>query len=124
MVPARYEVRVNCVLSDRARAAFCGMNVRPVPPQTIVSGELTDQFDLGELLALCMTMGLEVVSIRQLPAETTLRKEAVAIDGLGPGSTRDTAPPGEPGRSLSRPGGSPATHLAQGGSVHGPTDVE
>jgi hypothetical protein len=40
-----------------------------VPPQTIVFGELADQSDLRNLLALCSTMGLEVVSVRRLSAE-------------------------------------------------------
>jgi hypothetical protein len=67
MVSARYEVRVNGRLSERARGAFCTMDVRPVPPQTIMFGELAEQSDLCELLALCSAMGLEVVSLRRLP---------------------------------------------------------
>jgi hypothetical protein len=66
MAPARYEVRVNCTLSERARSAFSAMDVRSVPPQTIVFGELADQSDLRNLLRLCSTMGLEVVSVRRL----------------------------------------------------------
>jgi hypothetical protein len=67
MVSARYEVRVKGLLSERARGAFCTMDVRPVPPQTIMFGELADQSDLCELLALCSAMGLEVVSLQRLP---------------------------------------------------------
>ena len=69
MAYARYEVRVNGRLSERARGAFCALNVRSVPQQTIVFGELTDQSDLADLLALCSAMGLEVVSLRRLPAD-------------------------------------------------------
>jgi hypothetical protein len=36
MAPARYEVRVNGALSERARGAFSALDVRSVPPQTIV----------------------------------------------------------------------------------------
>jgi hypothetical protein len=67
MAPARYEVRVNGRLSERARGAFCTMGVRSVPPQTIMFGELADQSDLRDLLALCSAMGLEVVSLQRLP---------------------------------------------------------
>jgi hypothetical protein len=75
MAHARYEVRVNGRLSERARGAFCSLNVRSIPQQTIVFGELTDQSGLGELLALCSAMGLEVVSLRRLPTEVTARPE-------------------------------------------------
>lgn len=63
----RYEVRVSGRLSERARNAFGGMEVKCVPPQTIMFGELAEQSDLRELLALCGAMGLEVVSLRRLP---------------------------------------------------------
>jgi hypothetical protein len=80
MAHARYEVRVNGRLSERARGAFCALNVRSVPQQTIVFGELTDQSGLGELLALCSAMGLEVVSLRRLPTEVTVRPEVPGND--------------------------------------------
>ena len=79
MARARYEVRVNGRLSERARGAFCTMNVRSVPPQTIVFGELTEQSDLGDLLALCRAMGLEVVSLRQLPSDVAARPDVTSI---------------------------------------------
>jgi hypothetical protein len=67
MVHTRYEVRVNGRLSERARGAFCAMDVRFVPPQTIMFGELAEQSELCDLLALCSAMGLEVVSLQRLP---------------------------------------------------------
>jgi hypothetical protein len=67
MASARYELRVNGRLSERARSAFCTMDVRDLPPQTIVFGELDDQSDLRDLLALCSSMGLEVISLHRLP---------------------------------------------------------
>jgi hypothetical protein len=69
MDPARYEVRLNGRLSERACGAFCAMDVKLVPPQTILFGELAEQSDLRDLLALCSAMGLEVVSLQRLPAE-------------------------------------------------------
>jgi hypothetical protein len=73
VVQARYEVRVNGRLSERARSAFHAMNVALVPAQTIVSGELAEPSDLGDLLARCNAMGLEVLSLRQLPGEAASR---------------------------------------------------
>jgi hypothetical protein len=67
MVPVRYEVRVNGTLSERARSAFCSLDVTSVPCQTIVFGDLAAGTDLADLLAQCSAMGLEVVSIRRLP---------------------------------------------------------
>jgi hypothetical protein len=67
MACPRYEVRVSGRLSERARSAFWAMDVRSVPPQTIIFGELSEQSDLGELLALCSALGLEVVSLQRLP---------------------------------------------------------
>lgn len=75
MVLARYEVRLNGVLSERGRDAFCGLDVAVVPRQTIVVGELAETTDLADLLAMCRAMGLEVVSLRRLPA--------VAATGMG-----------------------------------------
>ena len=69
MVHARYEVRVNGSLSERARSAFHAMDVTSIPTQTIVFGELAEPSDLGDLLAQCNAMGLEVLSLRQLPAK-------------------------------------------------------
>jgi hypothetical protein len=80
VVHARYEVRVNAWLSERARGAFPAMNVTSVPAQTIVFGELAEPSDLGDLLALCVAMGLEVVSVRRLPGETATRPGTPAAD--------------------------------------------
>ena len=74
MVATRYEVRVNGTLSERARSAFCALDVRSVPAQTIVFGELAEQSDLRDLLALCSAMGLQVVSLRRLPADAPARQ--------------------------------------------------
>ena len=73
-VPVGSQVRVNGRLSERARSAFCAMDVTPVPTQSILFGELAEPSDLGKLLALCMAMGLEVVSLRRLPGEAATRQ--------------------------------------------------
>ncbi|MCU1629091.1 MAG: hypothetical protein JWP64_4040 [Pseudonocardia sp.] len=64
---ARYEVCVSGRLSERARGAFCSLEVQAVPPQTILFGVLRDQSDLHALLTLCSDMGLEVLSLQRLP---------------------------------------------------------
>jgi hypothetical protein len=80
VVHARYEVRVNGRLSERACGAFPAMDVTSVPAQTIVVGELAEPADLGDLLALCMAMGLVVLSLRRLPGETATRPGTPAAD--------------------------------------------
>ena len=67
MVSTRYEIRIDGAMSERVRCAFGTLEVTPVPQQTIVSGELAEVSDLPGLLALCQSMGLEVVSVRRLP---------------------------------------------------------
>jgi hypothetical protein len=71
MASVRYEVRVNGSLSERARSAFCSLEVAAVPRQTILFGVLAAVTDLADLLAQCSAMGLEVVSVRRLPGEAT-----------------------------------------------------
>jgi len=70
MAGLRYEICVTGRLSELACGAFPGMEVRPVPPRTVMFGTLPEQSDLRELLAMCSAMGLEVVSLRRLPAST------------------------------------------------------
>ena len=67
MSATRYEIRIDGTVSERVRGAFQTLDVTPVPRQTIVSGELAAGSDLHDLLALCLEMGLEVVSVRRLP---------------------------------------------------------
>jgi hypothetical protein len=102
VVHARYEVRVNGRLSERARSAFPAMNVTLIPTQTIVVGELAEPSDLADLLARCNAMGLEVLSLRQLPGEAATRPgtpaavyEAERASAATP-SSRPTDPPEAP----------------------------
>ena len=98
MVHARYEVRVNGRLSERARGAFPAMDVTSVPAHTIVFGELDESSGLGDLLVLCMAMGLEVVSLRQLPGQAATRPGTPAADEARRACvvTRATPPSGLP----------------------------
>jgi hypothetical protein len=97
VVHARYEVRMNGRLSERARSAFPAMHVTSVPAQTIVFGELAEPSDLADLLALCSAMGLEVVSLRRLPGEAATRPGIPAGEEAGRASAATpAAPPSRP----------------------------
>jgi len=67
MVGVRYEFRVSGLMSDRARDAFRDMVVQPVPPESIIYAEVADEVHLRDVLALCSSLGLELVSLQQLP---------------------------------------------------------
>jgi hypothetical protein len=67
MAGVRYEFRVSGLMSDRARDAFGDMIVQHVPPQSIIYADVADKAQLRDLLALCSALGLELVSLQQLP---------------------------------------------------------
>ncbi len=67
MAGVRYELRVSGLMSDRARDAFNDMVVQPAPPESIIYADVVDEAQLRDLLALCGAMGLELVSLQQLP---------------------------------------------------------
>jgi hypothetical protein len=67
-VPGRhYEFRVVGRLSERARGAFDGMEVREVPAETVISGDLAEAGGVQEVLSLIQSLGLHVVSVRRTP---------------------------------------------------------
>jgi hypothetical protein len=73
-VQRQYEVRVAGRLSERARDAvgdFSDMRVVPAPPETILYGAVTDQAHLHGILAFLETLGLQIVSVHQVPTEPT-----------------------------------------------------
>ncbi len=67
MAGARYEVRVEGLLSERARGAFPGMGVAHIRPQTSIYTAPADRTDLRKLLGVCSDMGLRLIALRQLP---------------------------------------------------------
>ena len=67
MAGVRYEFRITGHLSERARNAFFGMEIHPAPPETIIYGPIADEEQLSELLALCRSLGLDLVSFQRLP---------------------------------------------------------
>jgi len=68
MAGVRYEFRVSGLVSDRARDAVSDMIVQAVPPEAIIYADVVDEAHLRDLLALCGALGLELVSLQQLPA--------------------------------------------------------
>ena len=46
----RYEVRVDGVLSEEARAIFADMRIVEFPPQTLMNGEVIDESHLHGIL--------------------------------------------------------------------------
>ena len=67
MAGVRYEFRVSGLMSERARDAFSDMIVQPVPPESIIYADVVDEAHLRDVLALCQALGLELVSLQQLP---------------------------------------------------------
>jgi hypothetical protein len=71
-VRRQYELRVSGRLSERARHAvgdFSEMRVMPAPPETILYGSVIDQAHLHGILDFLESLGLQIVSVHQLPAE-------------------------------------------------------
>jgi hypothetical protein len=68
MAAVRYEFRVSGLISDSVRDAFSDMIVQPVPAESIIYADVVDEAHLRDLLALCGALGLELVSLQQLPA--------------------------------------------------------
>jgi hypothetical protein len=68
----RYEFRVSGRLSERAQHAvgdFSEMRIVAAPPETVLYGAVTDQAHLHGILMFLGSLGLQIVSMHQLPAE-------------------------------------------------------
>ena len=63
----RYEFRIVGRLSERARSAFGGMEVREVPAETVISGDIAEDGGVQEVLSLIQSLGLQVLSVRRTP---------------------------------------------------------
>lgn len=69
-VQRQYEFRVSGRLSDRTRDAvgdFSEMRIVAAPPETILYGAVTDQAHLHGILTFLESLGLQIVSVHQLP---------------------------------------------------------
>ena len=54
-------------LSARARAAFGDDQVACTGSETAIRGVLRDPSDVHEFVARCSSLGLQVISLRQIP---------------------------------------------------------
>jgi hypothetical protein len=73
LVQRQYEFRVSGRLSERTVAAvgdFSDMRIVPAPPETVLYGAVTDQAHLHGILAFLESMGLQIVSVHQLPDDS------------------------------------------------------
>lgn len=66
MTDRRYEIRVTGLLSERARAAFAGLDLADVSAETVISGLVHRDDQLHELLAMVQSLGLHVVAVDQV----------------------------------------------------------
>ena len=64
---ATIELRVAGHLSARARGAFGADRVVCAGAETVIRGVLPDPSHVHELLARCRSLGLQVISLRQIP---------------------------------------------------------
>ena len=71
-VQRQYEFRVSGRLSDRTRDAvgdFSEMRIVAAPPETILYGAVTDQAHLHGIMTFLESLGLQIVSVHQLPEQ-------------------------------------------------------
>lgn len=69
MTTRNYEIRVAGSIGPAAREAFSGMGMDVEPTTTVLSGAL-DQDDLQLTLDRVRALGLELLDVRQVPADT------------------------------------------------------
>ncbi|MCH6170010.1 hypothetical protein [Pseudonocardia alaniniphila] len=62
-----YEFRVDGLLPEWGRDAFCDMRIEEVPAQTVISGTVIDESHLHGIVAQLRALGLTVVSARPVP---------------------------------------------------------
>jgi hypothetical protein len=81
--PAHYEIRVEGVLDNRWAAWFGGLHIQTDDTQTVISGSLTDQPALHDLLTKIRDLGLRLISVRRLDPDQHPPPEG--NDGTSPG---------------------------------------
>jgi len=64
----RYEIRINCALSETIRSAFSDLRaVELSPDSTLLTGDIRDQSELHGLLARIADLGIAITEIRAQP---------------------------------------------------------
>jgi hypothetical protein len=85
--PARYEIRVDCVLDDRWSAWFEGLRMENEGGATVLSGTLPDQSALHGVLDKIRNLGLCLVLLRRVLSEEPAEDRRAA-----PASCQDPTP--------------------------------
>lgn len=67
MSSGRYEFRVQGRLSDDVAGEFGELEVIDSVPETVMHGEVVDEAHLHGILARFQSLGLRVVSMREVP---------------------------------------------------------
>lgn len=66
-----YEFRVDGLLTDQAREAFCDMRIVETPTGARLYGEVIDEAHLLGIMAQCRTLGLVIVSANRVSSEAS-----------------------------------------------------
>jgi hypothetical protein len=69
MEPLLYRISVRGRLTERLGSAFDGMTLESATGQTVLVGEIRDQSHLYSVLDRVRSLGLELVSVEQSPAD-------------------------------------------------------
>lgn len=67
MSSGRYEFRVQGRLSEDVAGEFDELEVAEAAPETVMHGEVVDEAHLHGILARFRSLGLRVVSMREVP---------------------------------------------------------
>ena len=70
--PVRYQIRVRGRLGRTMRAAFPALHARAQDGDTLLTGSLPDQAALHGVLTQIGALGLELLEVHRLPADSDL----------------------------------------------------
>jgi hypothetical protein len=65
-----YEIRIKGRLSDTVTGAFEEFTAAVKPAETVMRGEVRDQSELHGVLDRIQSLGLELIEVRRLPAQS------------------------------------------------------
>lgn len=65
--PRRYEIWVRGHLGETMRSAFPALQAQPRGKDTVLTGAMSDQAELYEVLAEIEALGLELLEVRRVP---------------------------------------------------------
>jgi hypothetical protein len=67
MTPRRYRITLRGRLSEDSASLFEDMSLAPGPDRTVLTGELRDQAQLHGVLERVRDLGIELVSLYEVP---------------------------------------------------------